>query len=668
GSHRLVLDYLIEEVLEQQSEDVQTFLLQTAVLDRLTGSLCDAVRFGNAESAHGEDSGQATLEMLERANLFIVPLDAERRWYRYHELFADLLRRQLRHTEPGSIPTLHRRASAWYEQKGLADEAIDHALRGEDFEKAARLIEGRADAMWQHGQHAKLRRWLDELPVELMLSKPHLCILRAWMFFTSGQQDAAEQSLEAAEKALRVGAELAVDTAPGEQGRLSPSERMKIQGRAATIRAFLAFYRGDTRGTDEYARQALDYLPEDDLTWRSAATVALGDAYSFVGDLAAACRVRSEALDLSQAAGNIYIVLIASMKLAVTLRQQGRLEQVIEICRRQLRLANRSGLSQTDVVGWLLAIQSEVLAERDDLEEALDKAECGTELTKRGTDLATLGWSYLCLVRILFSIGDYHAAGEAVRRMEEIAGESYVPPWITSIGAAWRARIWLAQGNLEAALQWAEERGLNPDAPPPYLFESEYVALARILVAQGRLDEAAKLLQRLLEAAEKRGHTSRTIEVLVLQGMAFQAAGDTEEALTALERALTLAEPEGFVRTFVDEGPPVGRLLYEAAKGELAPDYARRLLAAFPAAETEQTVGPDTQDARHEMIELLSRRELQVLQLIAEGLTNREIAARLFLSLNTVKVHTRNIYGKLNVHSRTQAVARSQAMGLLPRA
>ena len=360
GSHRLVLDYLIEEVLNQQPQNIQNFLLQTAILNRLTGSLCDAIT--------GQENGQAILEMLDRSNLFIVPLDNERRWYRYHHLFADLLRQRLKQTQPEQLQILHRSASEWYEQNGFVDEAIEHALRAENFERAASLIEEHVDALWQRGEHSKLRRWLAGLPVELVFSKPHLCILQAWDLFTSGHQDAAERSLQAAEKVLDTNTDLATETSLMEHKQLSEYDRMKILGRAAAIRAFLAFYRGDVQGISQYSHQALEFLPEDDLAWRSTTTVALGDAYSLIGEMEAAYRVRLEALEASKAAGNIYMILISSMKLAVSMRQQGWLERVIEICQRQLLLANESGLSQTVVVGWLLAIWGEVLAEVNDLD------------------------------------------------------------------------------------------------------------------------------------------------------------------------------------------------------------------------------------------------------------------------------------------------------------
>ena len=640
------------------------------------------MRFGVGETPNG----QAMLETLERANLFIVPLDEERRWYRYHPLFSDLLRHRLRQdppplssppsggTEGGIVSELHIRASEWYEQNGFADEAIEHALRGEDFERAADLIEEHVDALWRRGEHTKLRRWLAGLPVELVFSKPHLCILHAWDLFTSGQQDAAEQSLQAVEKALDTslvlspveGSDLATETPPIERDLLPGSDRKKIQGRAAAIRAYLAFYRGDVEAIYKYSRQALEYLPEQDLTWRSTATVALGDAYSFVGETAAAYRVRSEALELSKAAGNIYMTLIASMKLAVTMRQQGRLERVIEICQQQFQHADESGLSQTGVVGWLLAIWGEALAELDDLDGAIRQAKKGTELVERGRDLAMIGWSYLCLMRVLSSTGDLASAEEMIQKVENIAREYHVPPWITNRMAAWQARIWLAEGKLDAASQWVQERGLAADGEPMLLHEMQYRVLARILIAQGRLDETARLLQRLLEVAEMGGQTSRTIEILMLQALAFQAGDDTTRAMAALERALTLAQPGGFIRVFVDEGPPMARLLNKAATREIAPEYTRRLLAAFPVAESGQTGSSRTPPSKSELIESLSERELEVLQLIAAGLTNPEIASRLFLALNTVKAHTRNIYGKLGVNSRTQAVARARALGILP--
>jgi LuxR family maltose regulon positive regulatory protein len=339
---------------------------------------------------------------------------------------------------------------------------------------------------------------------------------------------------------------------------------------------------------------------------------------------------------------------------------------VIEVCQQQLQLAYKIGMSHVAAAGCLKAIWGEVLAEQDNLDEALEQATKGAELTERGKDVMVTGWSYVCLVRVLFSRGDLSAAQEIVQRTEDMAREYHMPPWIANLMAAWQARIWLAQDMLDAASQWVAERELDPDRDPTYMNEKEYMVLARILIAQGRLEEATTLLQRLLEATETGGRTSRAIEVLLLQALAFQAGGDTDQAITALGRALTLAEPGGFVRIFVDEGPPMARLLYEALRRRIAPEYTRRLLAAFPVVEPERTTPSTTQAPKSDLIEPLSEREIEVLEFVAEGLSNREIASRLFLSQHTVKAHTRNIYGKLDVHSRTEAVARGRALGILP--
>jgi LuxR family maltose regulon positive regulatory protein len=690
GSHRYVLDYLIEEVLEQQPASIQVFLLETAVLDRLNGPLCDAVRFGDAKSpstpagdvvrfgdarpSSDRDSGQAILETLDRANLFIVPLDQERRWYRYHQLFSDLLRRRLRQTQSTEeISVLHLRASAWYEQNGFTDEAIDHALRASGVERVAQLLEEHADALWGRGEHRKLRSWLVALPDQVLLRRPHLCIFHAWYLFAMGQGEVAERSLRAAELASEAGFDGGGElSSQGPQVQISKPESAKLRGRAAVIRAIVDTYRRDVPGIVRHASQALRYLPEQDSMMHSIAAMALGDAHGFNGDMAAAYQARLEALETSRSEGHSYFSMIAHLKVAITLREQGRLLPTIEICRQEMQLAEESGLWQGAVVGWLLAVWGETLAELDDLKGARRHAQRGVARAEQGGELSMLGWSYLCLIRVLFSAGEITGAQEAIQKIENSARASNVPPWITSQAGAWQARLWLAQDEPEAAAEWARERGLlttgEPELPPEIGFSPliEYIVLARILIARERMDEATLLLQRLLRAAEAGERITRAVEISSLQALALQAAGRSSQAMEALERALTLAEPGGFVRTFVDEGPPMARLLHQAATAGIAPEYARRLLSAFPVAGPEHAESTEMQDTQSEFVEPLSEREREVLELIAEGLTNPEVASRLFLAINTVKAHTRNIYGKLGVHNRTQAVARARALGILP--
>ena len=447
---------------------------------------------------------------------------------------------------------------------------------------------------------------------------------------------------------------------------------MNLLGKAAAIRAFMNAYRGDGSGIIEHAQQALAYLPKQDLSMRSIAGIALGDAYAIRGEMTAAYRARLEAAETSKSAGNTYYLVAANLKLATTLRELGRLQRTVSVCQEQWQLAETNGLSQTSLVGFLLAIWGEALTELNDLDEGIVRAERGVELAERGGDLAMLGWSQLCLIRVLFSRGDLAGAERVVQKMGTIAQETDVPPWFTNHMAAWQARLWLAQDELEAASEWAEKHGLDTDGESELAHDLGFLALvelavfARILIAQKRLDEAIRLLPRLLEVAEAGEHNSRVIELLVLQALAHQAGGDSIRALDALNRALLFAEPGGFVRTFVDEGPPMGRLLYDALSRGIAVDYVQQLLAALSASEKEYTDALEKQSPKTDLIEPLSERELEVLELIAEGLTNPEIADRLYLSLNTVKVHTRNIYGKLDAHSRTQAVARARALGVLP--
>jgi LuxR family maltose regulon positive regulatory protein len=653
GSHRFVLDYLLEEVLEQQPAAVQTFLLQTSILDRLTGPLCDALT--------AREDGTATLEMLELANLFIVSLDEERRWYRYHHLFADLLRQRLRQSQPEQVPALHLRASEWYQQHGLSAEAIEHALRGEEFERAALLIEERIDAMWQRAEHTRMRRWLEELPRELATFRPRLGITRAYYLFVSGQLQAGERLLQDAEEALEAGRDLAADAPPPD-----------LEGRIAVIRALISADRGDVPAIIRQASQALEALPEYDLTWRSLAAITLGDAHSYLGDMTASYQARSEARRACQAAGNIFYIILANLKLASTLRAQGRLQQTVELCRQQVRLAGEYGLAHAHMIGLILAIWGETLAELNDLDGALQQAEKGAGLAAESPNVALSGHSYLCLMRVLYSSGDLDAVQELIHKIEKMALDLDVPPWLANQSAVWQARIWLDRDNLDAASRWAQDRG--PDSgrgsQPPRLIDYyslfEDIMLARVRIAGGRLEEAIVLLPRLLETAEAGGRKTSAIEILLLQALALEAGGDATAAMASLQRALTLAEPEGFIRIFVEEGPPAARLLQAALDRGIAPGYVRRLLAAFPPGESRAAPSGSQVD-QSALFEPLSERELEVLQLIADGLTNREIAARLFLSLNTVKAHTRNIYGKLDVHSRTRAIARSQELGLLPR-
>ena len=636
GGHRYILDYLTDEVLVQQPESVRTFLLQTAILDRLTGSLCDAVT--------GRASGQEMLERLDAANLFIIPLDDERRWYRYHHLFADLLRKRLSQTQPDLLPALHRRASEWYEQQGLIPAAASHALAAEDVERAARLVEGKALAMVFLGELTTLVGLLDALPDEVVSSRPWLCIAHAWALVFAGLLDAVELRLKGAETTL------------GTFGDARRAEGRHIAGHIAAIRAYVAALRGDMSCAAELTREALEQLPEEDLAMRGFSAGLLGTVLRWSGDLAAAAQALAGAIAITQAASDSYTAVEVLYDLAAVQLAQGQLHKTVATCRDALLLADeyakRGGL-QLPIAASGYYLMSQVLGEWNDLEGALRHARGGVELCEQWGWPEGLAFGYRRLARTLQAVGDADGAHEAIRKARQAA--SGLSPWFGAHMAAHQARLWLAQGNLTPASRWAQGSGLSADDELNYQYMGEYSVLARVLIAQGRLDEASRLLARLLEMTQAAGAMSYVIETLVLQALALQAQGKDDQALTTLERALSFAEPEGYVRTFIDEGAPMAALLRTAASRGIALDYVSKLLAAFG-----EVAFPSVP-----LIEALSERELEVLRLLAAGLSNREIGAELFLAVGTVKKYTSNIYGKLDVHKRTQAVARAKELGLV---
>lgn len=666
GSHRYILDYLTDEVLSRQPEEVQGFLLRTSILDRLSGPLCDAVvvRGAGEQRSRGENdlsapppdssapwpvgppaSSQEILEYLESANLFLISLDDERHWYRYHHLFADLLRHRLRRNSPGQLPALHRRASEWYEQNGLPAEAIGHALAAADFERAAALIEQSAREVLTRGEIAMLLSWLDNLPDELAHSRPRLRIFNAWARAMTGQPDAAESYLQ-------------------------DIDSEGLQGEVAAVRAYMAFLQQDSCAI-ELSRQALEHLPKQNSFMRSIMAMRLGTAYYWaLGDPVAAMRSLTEAISLGQAAGDSYLVLMATSTLGQAQQMRGQLYQAAETYRQALQLATRSsaqgegrgrgsghpppfaGLAHIGLAG--------LLYEWNDLDEAQRHAQEGIRLGERGQSVDVLqgGCSYLTLAQVYQARGEVDNALEMMRKAEQFA-QSHNQAYVIALAAALRARLWLVQGNVTAASRWAQERGLSANDELSYARETEYITLARVLLAQGQAGEALGLLARLLEAAQAAERMGSTIKVLALQALTFEAQGDVDRAVSALEQALCLAEPESYIRTFVDEGWPMAALLRQALSQGLAPSYTSRLLAALG-----ESAGPASPVAQP-LIEPLSERELEVLRLVAAGLSNREIAEELCLSINTVKAHTKNIYSKLNVRGRMQAADRARELDLL---
>jgi LuxR family maltose regulon positive regulatory protein len=643
GSHRFILDYLVEEVLDQQPRDVQAFLLKTSILERMTAPLCNAV-------AATEDS-QTILAQLEQGNLFLVPLDDERRWYRYHHLFADLLRYRLEQAQPGQVPVLHRRASEWYESIGQIVEAIGHALLAGDVEWLGRLVAENSLAAIYHGELATVTRWMDALPDEMMRGQPRLCVAHAWALAYAGQCDGIEAILQDAEKALA-----GPDEYP-EVPVLSTDEGRQITGHIAAIRAYVAALKGHWSHSAELACEALDRLPEADLRVRGWTAAVLGCALRSQGDFAAAAQAFAEAIAISRAAGDSYLEVDVLWEQAVLQYGQGQLHKVMSTCEEALQVANqytKQGGWPLPVTGYTYTLMSDVFCEWNDLETALRYGRKGLELCQQWGQADALTQGYFRLAKVLHAAGETDDALEAIQESKQMArglGASYVVA-----AGAHEARIRLAQGDVATATRLMKESGLGVHDEPKIEFCIGYLALARIHMAQGRLNETSELLLRLLRMVEAAGAMRPVIEVLILQALVLQAQGNGDQALAALERALSLAEPEGYVRVFVGEGAPMGALLRQAAARGIRLDYVGKLLAALE--------GEMHRRGMTELIEPLSEREMEVLRLLTTPLSTPEIAEELYLSVHTVRSHVRSIYRKLNVHKRMEAIQRAKELDL----
>ena len=664
GSHRLVLDYLIEEVIDQQPKSIQTFLLQTSILNRLTGSLCDALT--------GQDNSQQILESLDRANLFIVPLDENRHWYRYHHLFADLLRQRLHQKYPEQISKLHQLASEWYEQDSLWSEAIHHAFASEDLERVADLIELVWIPMNTSYRSVTWLGWAKILPDELVSHRPVLSTACGWASLDTGDLEAAELHFQDAERWLDTMANVneQLEDPPNKKIVLDEEELRSLSTSIANGRAYLAQALGDVNGTLKYAQRATDLLRENEYFERGLSDILSGFAYWAIGDLEAAHEAVSDAIAKMQMAGRLPFIISFTSYLADIMTAQGRLHETEKIYLKLLEFVTEQGEPEVKEAAVLHLGLSELYFERGDMEASMRHLQRSEELGKQP---AFPPWyrHWICArARVRKALGNLDGVIAMLTDAERLYYRHPIPD-VHPLKAL-IARGWLAQGKLTEALQWVNEQGLSIDDDLGYLREFEHITLARVIIAQYRsgqeedcIYDAMQLLERLLKAAEDGKRTGSIIEILVLQALAFEAQDNISPALMSLEQALTLAEPEGYFRIFVDEGPPMARLLYEALSRKIAPAYIQRLLAAFPVSEPERADPTKHRMDQSGLIEPLSEREIEILQLISEGQSNQEIGAQLYLSLNTVKAHTRNIYGKLGVNSRTQASARARALGIL---
>jgi LuxR family maltose regulon positive regulatory protein len=645
GSHHFVLDYLLEEVLQQQSESVQTFLLRTSILDRMCGALCDAV-LGSPSA-----SGQETLEYLERANLFIVPLDDERRWYRYHHLFAELLRQRL--GKPKEFAEFHLRASQWHEENGDLGAAFHHAVAAGDFVRAA----GLAEAAWQGMNESFLMAawlgWVKKLPEEVIRVRPVLCTLLGQAFANAGEPEASELRLQDAERCLD-GSDVANEA------------HKPLPAMIALTRAYNAQVQGNLATAVKYAEQAIQLIPENDFYRRSQAAITLECTHWASGNLEAAIRALGDWMESMTQLGNHVFVVASAFGVADLLVGLGRLSEAERTYQEALQLAAQHGPEAEHITAHHHLGLSMIYRQRGDDTLAAHHLQRAAEL---GLQTTLADWQYrwhVAQAQMKEAAGDLETALALLDEAKRVYIQTVVPD-LRPI-AALKARIYLKQGRPDKARAWAAERELSLADEVSYLHEFEHLTLARLEIANPLVNA---LLARLLQAAEAQKRQDSALDILLVQALAYEAQGNRPQALAALKHALSLAGPEGYVRIFVDEGKAMRMLIADyrfsiekerssSAHAQLG--YTGKLLAAFAPPVNKQ---PTIKNPKSEMVEPLSERELEVLRLVAQGLSNREISERLFLAVNTVKGHNQKIFDKLQVQSRTEAVARARELGLL---
>jgi LuxR family maltose regulon positive regulatory protein len=621
GSNRFILDYLFEEVFHQQLEEIQTFLIKTSVLENLSAGLCEAVT--------GYNNSSSILKSLDQSNLFILPLDQSQTWYRYHRLFLDLLRHQLRLHQEISQSALHNKASLWYEDQGYREEAVKHALAGSDWERATDLIYQASEAMLKSGAIATMLGWLQKIPVGFIQAKPEYCLTYAWPLLLTGQVNAANPFLETAEKLA--------------------SHDSALLGEIAAAQAFQAQTMGDEARMVERSEHALSLLPETDLSSRSILAMNLGIAYWHAGAIAKAERYLNQALPAARQTGNKYAEVTSLLFLGRVHAVRGRLQTAAKFF---------NGIVEAQVRAPIVALAyldlSMLHYEWNDLKAADRYLEQGIEIIGPNGNLEFQVAGLMQKARLRLAQGDRHGALEVFEKYSQIKDVHEIPVRSRTRMAACAVEIGIALGDLEMAERWAEHATSGPDTHPFYRFLC--LAPIRLLMAQNKLPEAEKLLAKAYEIASEAGWQYGMTALRVMQTL---AAPSNSAALEYLTDALTLAQPEKFIRTFMDGGTTLVPLLKEAARRGIFPVYVGEILAVFEDMAGTSTVGLPPG------IEPLSERELEVLRLLAAGLTNRQIAEQLIVSISTVKSHVHHISSKLGASNRTQAVTQARELGLL---
>jgi LuxR family maltose regulon positive regulatory protein len=648
GSHHYIFDYLLEEILTRQSDEIRSFLLSTSILERLTAPICDALLADDSGSTPMRPAS-IILDELEHANLFIIPLDHDQHWYRYHPLFAELLRGYLRQYDPEQIPTLHSRASAWFEEQGSISEAIRHSFAANDWERVIRLISANIFALLEQNELNSVARQLENLTGEAIHARPWLLVGRAWLAAYTGQLSSVEPILKLAE---------------GEIDSLnSETELQTLGGHIAAIRAYTNWI-GDKREiAANAARAALEWLPESEYLLRCQAATLLGLALS---DFKARTQALKHALMYARRSDISHVTIFAHGCWAWLLSMQGGLQEARAACYEAIQLAESSSTYQPmPTLSHVYSTLSFVLCELNDIEGAVQYSKDAVYLARHWEQADALHFALDNLGQALFASGDIKGAFVVLRQTQQVARSTSA--WFEEITLSQEVEWHLASGNLEAAKQCLHRANVDIDEAsklPIGAFKSILMPLTivQIFIAQNQQAKALEMAGSLIEELEKRGMFNHLIKVLAWQALIHQGLRQDAQALESLKRSLTLAAPEGYARTFIKIGPGLIPLLHKALAAGITPDYVNTLiLIVKPEPRSIQTVTRSSSS----LIEPLSEREMDVLRLLAQGCADKKIAESLVIARETVHKHLKNIYGKLEVHSRSEAIVRARELDLL---
>jgi LuxR family transcriptional regulator, maltose regulon positive regulatory protein len=653
GSQRYILDYLVEEVLHQQPDSIKSFLRHTSILDRLSAPLCDAVT--------GRNDGQAILESLERDHLFITPLDQQQYWYRYHYLFKDVLYHRLTQTEPDVVLELHRRATEWFIDNGRTDDAIRHACAAQEWDQALALIEPSIRATWDRGEFRKIIGWLGNLPDEYLDSQRHLYLYYLRALLHGGQMESAERQLQKVESLPQT-----------RSGIDSSMEDRLLLGTVFAIRTTIAAVSDEPASALALGKEALRLLPAEDTEIRAYGLNSLGVAHYYLGNMAEAEQIFAQGREMMQKAGNVYSMVAAAAYQTKALISQGRLkdaQHVIEAALNPRICSTRTPHAWVTATGLAYAIYGNLLYEWNRLEEAEQYLSEAIELGQQFAYGSVLWAAYHTLARIKLIHSDREGA-ESLAEEAQRYRLSYTVLLPARLIDAEQAGTDLALGRWENAGHWANAYQVEQRGSARFVYEIEGLTRARFYLLQGQPELARGHLDELQPNAAPSDRKGHLIEILALTALSQQALGEVSLAVDTLQTALNMAEPEGYLRTFVDEGPPMAALLYQVLAEGVKPDYIGRLLAAFPADEMIGDSSLSSSEplqvgsAQEHLVEPLSERELEVLQLMAGGSSNQNIAEALTIAVSTAKKHVSNIIRKLGVDNRTQAVTKGRNLGL----